>query len=433
VSYDWIDSEGGEALITGGSGNQVVLYRLESTPHSVDIATSNGSAVVIGLPRIARQLLDSTVEGVAFNGSRGADVYNFTFDSQPTNLRHIEIRAGEDDDALSIAGPFEVLDSRLQGESYGTNFYDGGGGFDTLSIAGLSSDFIVDSDGTDRDGQPRYVVRPRSGDDAHLVLYAVESIRFLDQTQALSGLVPQPVSPVVPAPIGPQGSITGSSQPQVPLASPGVTTSTATTTTVVYSPTVINNYNIDNSINNSNVNSNNVADSSTTNITTTNNSVAVSVSDVSGNVSIDLSSLIQGSTKGSDQVAGTLSSDVIGSGKGVDRLTGDAGSDQFVFNTRDKFGPKGADLITDFDPSENDQLILGAAALQGIREILFEAVASKKALKAAAEDKANLIYLQPTGQLFYDQNGSGRSFGKGGLFAILQNAPSLSPDNIALL
>jgi len=212
-----------------------------------------------------------------------------------------------------------------------------------------------------------------------------------------------------------------------------ITNTVVNNTTTVYSPTTVNNTYVDNSINNSNVNSNNTTDSSTNNTTTTNNNVSVNVENVTGNVSIDLSSLVQGSTKGSDSVVGTSSADVIGSGLGTDNLTGGDGPDQFVFNQRDKFGKKGADIITDFDPTEDDLIALSPSALKGLGDIEFVAAESKKQLKSELKSSANIVYYQPRGELYYDQNSRKNGFGKGGLFATLEGSPMLSAEDFALL
>jgi len=154
---------------------------------------------------------------------------------------------------------------------------------------------------------------------------------------------------------------------------------------------------------------------------------------VVSNITVDLSSLIQGASSSSDAVSGSAKDDVLGAGKGADKLTGAGGADQFVFNTRDKFGKKGADTITDFKPEEGDQLVLSPDALPGLKaEPTLQAVTSKKALKAAQKSDSDLIYYQPFGQLFYDQNGSGKGFGSGGLFAVLSGAPVLEAEDLAV-
>jgi len=154
---------------------------------------------------------------------------------------------------------------------------------------------------------------------------------------------------------------------------------------------------------------------------------------VVSNITVDLSSLLQGISSKIDAISGSANDDVLGAGKGADKLTGASGADQFVFNTKDSFGAKGADTITDFNPEEGDQIVLSSNALPGLKtEPTFQAVSSKKALKAAQKSDSDLIYYQPLGQLFYDQNGSGKGFGSGGLFAVLSGAPVLEAADLAV-
>ena len=149
---------------------------------------------------------------------------------------------------------------------------------------------------------------------------------------------------------------------------------------------------------------------------------------------LDLSTSISGPSAKQDDLIGTSSDDTLAAGKGVDKLTGGEGADKFIFNTPDKFGKKGADIITDFNKAQGDQIFFSTNALPGLRaNQSFVIATSKKALKAAQKSAATLIYYKPLGQLFYDQNGSGRGFGKGGLFAILSGAPELTANDLGLL
>jgi hypothetical protein len=81
---------------------------------------------------------------------------------------------------------------------------------------------------------------------------------------------------------------------------------------------------------------------------------------------IDLNISISGPSAKQDDLIGTASDDTIAAGKGADKLTGDSGADQFVFNTPDQFGKKGADIITDFNPGQGDQIVISPNALPGL-------------------------------------------------------------------
>jgi len=201
----------------------------------------------------------------------------------------------------------------------------------------------------------------------------------------------------------------------------------------VNNTTVINN--TTNTVNNNTTtNVTNETSTSTSNTTNNTNNITNNFSNIVGNITVDLSSLIQGVSSKSDAISGSAKDDVLGAGKGADKLTGARGADQFVFNTKDSFGAKGADTITDFNPEEGDQIILSPDALPGLKtNPSLQSVTSKKALKAAQKSDSDLIYYQPLGQLFYDQNGSAKGFGKGGLFAVLSGAPVLTAENLGVI
>jgi len=201
----------------------------------------------------------------------------------------------------------------------------------------------------------------------------------------------------------------------------------------VNNTTVINN--TTNTVNNNTTTNVTINNSSSTNNTTNNtNNITNNFSNIVGNITVDLSSLIQGVSSNADAISGSAKADVLGAGKGADKLTGASGADQFVFNTKDSFGVKGADTITDFNPEEGDKLVLSPNALPGLKKNpSFQSVTSNKALKAAQNSGRDLIYYQPLGQLFYDQNGRGKGFGSGGLFAVLSGAPVLTAENLGVI
>ncbi len=156
--------------------------------------------------------------------------------------------------------------------------------------------------------------------------------------------------------------------------------------------------------------------------------------DIPRPIEVDLSGLISKTTANGDALVGTISDDLIGTSKGAARLTGGEGADKFIFNQRDAFGVKGADTITDFNPEDGDQLIISPEALPGLTDTpAFESASSKKEFKTALKSDSDLIYYQPTGELFYDQNGSRKGFGKGGLFAVIDGAPALTAEDLGLL
>lgn len=190
-------------------------------------------------------------------------------------------------------------------------------------------------------------------------------------------------------------------------------------TNIDNSTTII--YNIDNSTNTETNNTDNSVNTSTNNTYT-------SVS----NIQVSLSALMTGSSKGKDLVTGTDGSDTIGAGKGKDKLQGGTGADIFAFSKKDKFGKKGADIITDFKPEEGDKIALSAKALPGLKSAEFGIAANKSELKSLYKSAANIIYYQPKGRLIYDENGSDKGFGEGGIFSILTGSPEINAGDFGI-
>ena len=190
-------------------------------------------------------------------------------------------------------------------------------------------------------------------------------------------------------------------------------------TNIDNSTTII--YNTDNSTNTETSNTDNSVNTSTNNTYT-------SVS----NIQVSLSALMTGSSQGKDVVTGTDGSDTIGAGKGKDKLQGGTGADIFAFSKKDKFGKKGADIITDFKPEEGDKIALSAKALPGLKSAEFGIAANKSELKSLYKSAANIIYYQPKGRLIYDQNGSDKGFGEGGIFSILTGSPEINAGDFGI-
>ena len=110
---------------------------------------------------------------------------------------------------------------------------------------------------------------------------------------------------------------------------------------------------------------------------------------------------------------------------------GTSGADTFLFNSKLSFGRKQAPRIRDFNAKLGDQILFGGSALgnvSSIDQLDFKTVRSKKRLKKVSQKGFDLIYFQPKGMLYYDQNSESKGFGKGGLMAILSDAPKLSQD-----
>ena len=229
--------------------------------------------------------------------------------------------------------------------------------------------------------------------------------------------VPTPTPELTPTPIPTPAPIP---TPEPEPISPS--NNNTTINNIDNSITIINN--IDNSINTED-NSINVNIESLTNIY---NAFTME------KVPVDLSEIITGSGKSAELVGGSIKDDIIGFGRGKYRLFGDRGEDLFVFNKKDKFGAKGADRIIDFNPAK-DQLLVGKKALKGIgNKPKFATASNRKEKNTLMREDMELVYFEPKGQLYYNQNEGGKGFGKkGGLFAILEGAPEITQDSVGLL
>ena len=123
------------------------------------------------------------------------------------------------------------------------------------------------------------------------------------------------------------------------------------------------------------------------------------------------------------------------SGKG--RLRGKKNTtDEFVFSSKKQFGYKKADRIIRFSPEEGDHLKLDSDAFPDIKKIRFRASKSLRHFNKQQKKKSTIIYFEPTGELYFDQNGKQPGFGEAkesGLFAILKGAPEITSQDLSLL
>lgn len=85
------------------------------------------------------------------------------------------------------------------------------------------------------------------------------------------------------------------------------------------------------------------------------------------------------------------------------------------------------DRIIGFNGEAGDQLTLSADAFPGIGTLSYRSVSSRRSLRRAARSNTDVLYLQSSGELFFNANGSARGFGTdGGLFAVLEGKPALA-------
>tara|TARA_B100002051_G_scaffold169455_1_gene160047 strand:+ start:654 stop:929 length:276 start_codon:yes stop_codon:yes gene_type:complete len=86
--------------------------------------------------------------------------------------------------------------------------------------------------------------------------------------------------------------------------------------------------------------------------------------------------------------------------------------------------------INTFD-SKNDTLEIDADSFSIDSSATFAAGASKKEVKKAlAKQDFDFLYDQKKGGLYFNENGSAKGFGDGGIIAILKGAPDLTSGNL---
>ena len=135
---------------------------------------------------------------------------------------------------------------------------------------------------------------------------------------------------------------------------------------------------------------------------------------------------------GAEAVRGTQGDDLIGDGEGKDQLIGLSGADDFLFDDAEAFGRKRADVIRDFSAAEGDRLLLDAGVFGD--DASLGVADSRRQLKQMANDSDfDLLYFQPKGRLFFNENGDEAGFGDGGLFCTIKNVGAITSDQIALV
>jgi len=399
MTYTWITATGAENTFTGDLGNQIISYNYLSTStaaQTISLAINAATTTVTGIPGIANQTIDNTVEGTAFFGNVGNDSYTFNFNSGATAFRHIEIRSGDGNDSVTINGVFAALDSRSGGVSYGTNFFDGGSGYDTVTLQGNQADYIIE-DTADVDARRRFLIREAGGGNAHLDLYDIEKIVFANGSQYIG------------PPVANSGDGGGSNT--TPTAGPTTTSQSSTSPTTTTSQTTP-------AVPSTKEGSPILGMTSQTTVTTVQLTNPIKLG------TLQVKQAVVG-TAARDLITGSNQGEALTGGLGRDRITGGGGPDAFVFETPGEFGSKNIDVITDFNSDEGDKLAISSAIFGNISTIRLRTVSSKKETRQAASSGSQFIYDAKTGFLYFDANGKNSGFGNGGEFAQLLGAPKI--------
>jgi len=129
---------------------------------------------------------------------------------------------------------------------------------------------------------------------------------------------------------------------------------------------------------------------------------------------------------GNDVFDGGAGNDILTGGGNLDVLIGGAGFDRFQY-----FSPiEGGDLILDFTSGE-DRIDISASGFGSGLSTGFLATSSFVLGSSALDENDRFIYNDRTGQLFFDQDGSGSSSQQ--LLATLITVPTLNAFSIAVV
>ena len=94
-----------------------------------------------------------------------------------------------------------------------------------------------------------------------------------------------------------------------------------------------------------------------------------------------------------------------------------------------KYKNKFADKITNFNPS-TDTLKIETDSFGIDSSATFATAKNKRKIKKLAKKDFDFLYDQKKGGLYFNENGTDKGFGDGGIIAILKGAPDLSENSI---
>ena len=102
-------------------------------------------------------------------------------------------------------------------------------------------------------------------------------------------------------------------------------------------------------------------------------------------------------------------------------------------NQPTKFNKKSADKITNFNPS-NDTLEIDTDSFDIDSSATFATGKNKKLVKKQlAKQDFDFLYDEKKGGLYFNENGSDKGFGEGGIIAILKGGPDLTANNFKFI
>ncbi len=127
---------------------------------------------------------------------------------------------------------------------------------------------------------------------------------------------------------------------------------------------------------------------------------------------------------GNDAIYGESGNDRIIGSSGDDLLVGGDGADAFIFQSIRSFQSSdfGRDVILDFQAGV-DRIVLSQTSFGPLTAASLAIVADDWAVEGSS---GAIVYSQGSGQLFYNQNGTGSGLGTGAVLAQLNGDPMLS-------
>lgn len=404
---DTVNGGDGDDLIIGGDGRGDDYYEGGSGIDSIKYTSSINNPVVINLRT-------GLVKGLEVGNDTLVDIEN--------------IIAGQSNDTITGGA--------------GSNLIDGYSGIDTVVFQGKYSEygFIADKSGdlfvTDR-------IRNRDGEDT---LRNVEILSFADKSLKVSEVILDVSRPSTPADpdagleelnAGPDQSEINNTQTESVVVSPlpDQPSENNTDSSKSSSPngeehesSSVNSYPIDTI-------DPDPEPMALTSILELEYSEEISRINLSDPFMIEagqISTLISG-TAVSDLILGSDNNEGLFGGIGRDSLTGNAGADGFGFDSATEFGKNYRDVVTDFDSSEGDKIILVRTAFAGVDNVRLRSVSGKKNARQASSSSKKFVYDDRRGILYFNENGKKNGWGDGGEFVKLLGAPEIGKADFAIV
>ena len=108
-------------------------------------------------------------------------------------------------------------------------------------------------------------------------------------------------------------------------------------------------------------------------------------------------------------------------------------TEQDKIDAPNRFNKKSADKITNFNPS-TDTLEIDSDSFGIDSSSTFAVGKNKKTVKKKlAKQDIDFLYDQKKGGLYFNENGSDKGFGEGGIVAILKGAPDITSGNLEFI